>query len=212
MPSIPARPATTSGRQPPKAAAAGRRAVLSGRQPGRGRRTGAGRGPGRAAGRCVPRAARGPRRGTRPPAPGLSGPGVGRGRRGLGWRGAPRRRGPSRGATRGRGGRRRGGAGPGRRSPTGPKWGRLPRAPAGGTRRLDSPSDFVRIEVEMALSSGKLVIPVLVEGAGMPGAKELPPSLSPLVSLQGGQVRSDPDFHRDMDRLITTITELTEGP
>ena len=48
-------------------------------------------------------------------------------------------------------------------------------------RRLDDPNDFVRIEIEAALTRGVRVIPVLVEGAAMPGADELPESLKKLA-------------------------------
>jgi hypothetical protein len=74
-----------------------------------------------------------------------------------------------------------------------------------GKRRLDSPNDFVRIEIEAALARGIPVIPVLVGNALMPAEEDLPPSLSPLVYRQGIQVRADPDFHRDMDRLIASL-------
>src|SRR5205085_1681313 len=46
-----------------------------------------------------------------------------------------------------------------------------------GIRRLDDPHDFVRIEVEAALRANVPVIPVLVTGATMPSAKDLPPSM-----------------------------------
>ena len=46
------------------------------------------------------------------------------------------------------------------------------------------------------------VIPVLVGGARMPSAGELPSTLAALVYRQGQTVRPDPDFHRDVDRLI----------
>src|SRR5690349_6333839 len=37
-----------------------------------------------------------------------------------------------------------------------------------GRRRLDDPADIVRIELETALKRNVRVIPVLIEGAGMP--------------------------------------------
>jgi formylglycine-generating enzyme required for sulfatase activity len=77
----------------------------------------------------------------------------------------------------------------------------------GGRRRLDSTQDFVRIEIESALKRKIPVIPVLVGGASMPGPEQLPPSLEPLAYRNGAQVRSDPDFHRDMDRLIAGIQQ-----
>lgn len=74
-----------------------------------------------------------------------------------------------------------------------------------GKRRLDSPNDFVRIEIEAALARGIPVIPVLVGNAGIPSEAELPPSLSPLAFRQGISVRPDPDFHHDMDRLSAAL-------
>jgi hypothetical protein len=46
-----------------------------------------------------------------------------------------------------------------------------------GRRRLDSPEDFVRLEIAAALRRDITVIPVLVQGAAMPGKEELPPDL-----------------------------------
>ena len=43
-------------------------------------------------------------------------------------------------------------------------------------RRLDDPNDFVRLEIEAALARHVPVIPVLVDGATMPGTDELPDS------------------------------------
>lgn len=74
-----------------------------------------------------------------------------------------------------------------------------------GTRRLDNPADFVRIEVQSALDKGIPVIPVLVQQAKMPTEAELPEVLKALAYHNGISVRPDPDFHRDMDRLIDGI-------
>ena len=46
------------------------------------------------------------------------------------------------------------------------------------------PNDFVRVEIEAALTRGIQVIPVLVDGARMPTAAELPPSLALLAQRQ----------------------------
>jgi hypothetical protein len=54
----------------------------------------------------------------------------------------------------------------------GPAW--LDTPEPGSGRRLDNPNDFVRIEIASALRLGKHVIPVLVNGAGMPPADSLP--------------------------------------
>jgi hypothetical protein len=84
----------------------------------------------------------------------------------------------------------------------GPGW--LVAAGAKG-RRLDDTSDFVRIEIEAALARDIPVIPILVGGATLPDANELPPALAALTFRNGISVRPDPDFHRDMDRLIAGL-------
>jgi TIR domain len=52
-------------------------------------------------------------------------------------------------------------------------------------RRLDDPGDFVRLEIEAALTRGVRVIPVLVGGARMPRPAQLPPSLASLCGPPG---------------------------
>lgn len=77
-----------------------------------------------------------------------------------------------------------------------------------GNRRLDDPDDFVRIEIESALTREIPVIPLLVRGAKMPAAEHLPPSLHELVYKNGMPVRPDPDFHHDMNRLISALEQI----
>lgn len=74
-----------------------------------------------------------------------------------------------------------------------------------GKHRLEDPQDFVRLEIESALEKGIPVIPLLVQGASMPEEKDLPASLKKLVYQNGIPIRPDPDFHRDMDRLISAL-------
>lgn len=74
-----------------------------------------------------------------------------------------------------------------------------------GKRRLDDPNDFVRIEIQSALERGIPIIPLLVRGAQMPREADLPVGLRKLVYRNGTLIRSDPDFHRDMDRLIAAL-------
>jgi hypothetical protein len=76
---------------------------------------------------------------------------------------------------------------------------------ANGQRRLDSPADFVRIELESALQREIPVIPVLIKDAKMPDEAELPDSLKEFAYRNGTVVRHDPDFHSDMDRLIKSL-------
>jgi hypothetical protein len=72
-------------------------------------------------------------------------------------------------------------------------------------RRLDDPGDYVRLEIETALRAGVPVIPVLVMGATLPPGRRLPGSLKRLVERNAIQARPDPDFRRDMDRVIAAV-------
>jgi hypothetical protein len=85
-----------------------------------------------------------------------------------------------------------------------------------GARRLDDPDDFVRLEIEAALRRGIPVIPVLVGGATIPRSERLPAPLQPLVFRHGIELRRDPDFHRDVERLLQRLNQLippsTEPP
>ena len=74
-----------------------------------------------------------------------------------------------------------------------------------GRRRTDEPHDFVRIELEAALQRDIPIIPLIIQGAAMPSEHELPATIRGLVYRQGIAIRHDPDFHRDMDRLIEGI-------
>ncbi|MGD0067999.1 MAG: TIR domain-containing protein [Streptosporangiaceae bacterium] len=79
-----------------------------------------------------------------------------------------------------------------------------------GRRRLDSPDDFVRLEIEAALARNVRVIPVLVEAAQMPRADELPASLAKLVRRQAldlSSARFDLDIQRLLRVLDRTIAE-----
>ena len=73
-----------------------------------------------------------------------------------------------------------------------------------GRRRLDNPDDFVRLELEAALARGVRVIPILVEGAQMPRADELPASLSKLARRQVLEL-SPSRFDVDTGRLLRVL-------
>jgi serine/threonine protein kinase/tetratricopeptide (TPR) repeat protein len=80
-----------------------------------------------------------------------------------------------------------------------------------GHRRLDDPHDFVRIEINAALSRPDLLmVPVLVNNARMPGVDNLPPDLSDLAFRNAAVVRNDPDFNRDMSWLIEQVRNKFE--
>src|SRR5262245_48612623 len=80
-----------------------------------------------------------------------------------------------------------------------------------GNRRLDDPNDFVRIEIAAALQRDIPVIPILLDGASIPKADQLPSDLRELASRNGLDVRHA-SFHTDMDRLILGLKEqLDQG-
>jgi len=82
---------------------------------------------------------------------------------------------------------------------------------AHGRRRLNNPDDFVRLEIEAALSRRVRVIPVLVDGARMPQATELPDSLAALVrrqALELSPARFDFDTSRLLKVLDLTLAEV----
>ena len=82
-----------------------------------------------------------------------------------------------------------------------------------GRRRLDSPDDFVRLEIEAALARDVRVIPILVDVTRMPRADELPPSLAKLVRRQALELspnRFDTDTRRLLRMLDRTVAEAQE--
>src|SRR5437763_4721305 len=91
----------------------------------------------------------------------------------------------------------------------GPEW-------TGGkalaNRRIDDPTDFVRLEVASALESGIPIIPVLINNTPMPDAKNLPPELEGLAFRNGLVLDSGIDFHHHADRLIAGIHRVVDPP
>jgi hypothetical protein len=73
-----------------------------------------------------------------------------------------------------------------------------------GRRRLDDPDDFVRLEIEAALSRNVRVIPILVGSARMPRAEELPDSLAKLVRRQALELHPA-RFDFDTGRLLKVL-------
>ena len=81
-----------------------------------------------------------------------------------------------------------------------------------GTRRIDDPKDWVRAEVETALQTKEvLVIPILVEGASMPTASELPEDLAPLARRNAFTLSVD-HWNRDMAELTRHLKGAEPEP
>lgn len=73
-----------------------------------------------------------------------------------------------------------------------------------GQRRIDLPGDFIRLEVKSALAAGLRVVPVLVDGAGMPREEELPEDIRQLVRHNAVFI-SHATFARDMAALLEQV-------
>jgi hypothetical protein len=86
----------------------------------------------------------------------------------------------------------------------GPRW----IGPDDEQRRLASPADPVRLEIETALRTNKPLIPVLVSRAVMPHPSALPDSLHEFASRNAVQVDSGQDFDIHVGRLIHGMERL----
>jgi formylglycine-generating enzyme required for sulfatase activity len=87
----------------------------------------------------------------------------------------------------------------------GPNW---VDARDGGSRRIDNPEDWVRVEIERALARNIPVIPVLVAGATLPSKTDLPPTLQPLIEHQCATVTTT-GFRHEMAGLARDVADLT---
>lgn len=89
----------------------------------------------------------------------------------------------------------------------GPDWASL--AYPNGEKRLFDPKDVTRWEVETGLrrsmEDNTTVIPVLVTGAAIPKAEELPETLRTLLDKNVIHLRNFPDFDHDMEKLVRDI-------
>jgi hypothetical protein len=78
----------------------------------------------------------------------------------------------------------------------------------GGRSRLQDASDPVRVEIETALAEKLHIIPILIDGAAMPKAGELPDSLKDFSFLNAAPVDAGRDFNSHIGRLIQSIDEV----
>jgi uncharacterized protein YecT (DUF1311 family) len=77
-------------------------------------------------------------------------------------------------------------------------------------RRLDDPTDYVRLEIEAALHRSIRVIPVLVDGAALPKTGDLPETLAKLTRRQAIEI-SLTRFESDVERLVEALSALEDG-
>jgi hypothetical protein len=92
----------------------------------------------------------------------------------------------------------------------GPTW--LTVTDKEGNRRLDNPGDWVRFEIETALSKEIPLIPLRVKGASLPMESELPESIKELAYRNATEIKlNDPDFGKDMGWLVEGIQKIIGG-
>lgn len=94
----------------------------------------------------------------------------------------------------------------------GPQW--LTIQDKNGRRRLDSPTDWTRVEVATALQRNIRVVPVLLENTAMPEEADLPPDLAKLAMRQALDL-SDKRWAADTEKLMETLARipgLTRNP
>jgi TIR domain len=78
-----------------------------------------------------------------------------------------------------------------------------------GQSRLEDPEDYVRTEISAALNREIPVTPILVQGARMPAAKDLPQDIRGLASRQGFEL-SHSRWESDFSELVRRL-ELDPG-
>jgi CHASE2 domain-containing sensor protein len=94
----------------------------------------------------------------------------------------------------------------------GPYW--LSPRSTGEARRVDDPDDWVRLEVSSALRQPEtVVVPLLLDGAKMPPAAELPEEMSALCEREAFAL-SGATLTDDVDRLVRAIqrARMSSGP
>jgi hypothetical protein len=92
----------------------------------------------------------------------------------------------------------------------GPTW--ISIADDEGKRRLDNAEDWVRREVNAAMHSHARVIPVLVEGASVPTAHDLPANIQELSGLQAFTFAKSPEYWDfDVDRLEKSLRKVDKS-
>jgi len=80
----------------------------------------------------------------------------------------------------------------------GPHWLSTP------SHSLNDPEDYLRLEIEGAIKRRIRILPILVGGALMPNARELPPSIAALARRNAYEL-SDRRWHSDVRELIALL-------
>jgi hypothetical protein len=90
----------------------------------------------------------------------------------------------------------------------GNRW--LERPPGANDARLFAADDYVRAEVRAALGRSTLVLPVLVDGARMPRADQLPDDLKAITTRNALPLRHE-SFDDDAENIVATVLGVAGG-
>lgn len=77
-----------------------------------------------------------------------------------------------------------------------------------GKKRINEPTDFVRLEIAQALARDIPVIPVLLDETAMPKEEALPEEIRGLVYRQALVLDMGVDFHHHANRLIAALRKI----
>jgi formylglycine-generating enzyme required for sulfatase activity len=80
-----------------------------------------------------------------------------------------------------------------------------------GASRIHNPQDYVRREVQTALTRGRKVLPVLVDDARLPDPGVLPDDIQALVKHKFAVLRLA-SFHQDADTIISRLLPMPSNP
>jgi len=87
----------------------------------------------------------------------------------------------------------------------GPTW--LETRAADGTRRLDDPTDWTRLEIAAGLHRDVRVIPITCRGAELPGAAVLPEDIALLARRQAFEIDNN-RWRYDVEQLMERLTQI----
>jgi TIR domain len=83
---------------------------------------------------------------------------------------------------------------------------------ADGSRRIDDPTDFVRLEVAQALARNIRVIPLLIDRSEMPSCNILPEELKNLAFRNALRVDPGADFNHHIAKLCKSLQPARPAP
>jgi formylglycine-generating enzyme required for sulfatase activity len=91
----------------------------------------------------------------------------------------------------------------------GPDWlnCRFQYGPQAGRRRIDDPGDFVHLEISRALERQIPVVPLLIGGAAMPAAAELPDNITKLARCNAAVIASGEGMSHSVQRLLRRLDQ-----